>query len=341
MRRRGLVLILLLGCLGCRPPPENRRASAPSPEPTPAPAVEPATHEGLSAAELLALPDDAEYHAWTVDPDAPVKAPPSKTPRYSADDLPRDPDGQVWWPLIPPRHGADAPALMDERHTALRWADRPFTVPNDTKSWRGERPTDEQLARWVPPVTAALRQYPRPVLEAVRLQHIVLTRALTFRGRHTNGTMVSASGVMLMNTDTFRDATPREIERAIHHEIFHALDYADDGDLWNDPTWDALNAADFRYGGGGRTMQETKGAGAWDADREGFLTLYATSGNEEDKAETFSWMMTELPRVEERAEGDPVLRSKVARIQELVAAFHPDLDPGFWSIRRIQGGRAQ
>ena len=336
MRRVAVLLGAL--CVACPPAPgpppplpTQAATAAPSPDaPTP--------HEGLSAAELLALPEDREYHAWDVDPEeAPPTASATAQPTavYSHLEIPRDEHGAAWWPMVPPSTGLDAMRFAEAHHTQVRWADRPFYVPVNTKSWTGERPTDAQLDRWLPAVREALSQYPAQVLERMHVDHVVLMRQLKFRRQHRNGTMVGRTGTMLLNTDTFARATQREIARAVHHEVFHALDYAD-GDLWNDPAWDALNRPDFRYGGGGRTMQELKGAGAWDPDRAGFLTQYATSGNEEDKAEMFSWMMVELQKVEARAGRDPVLQAKFDRIKELCLAFDDDLDDGFWSIRRIQ-----
>src|SRR5271157_4725508 len=62
--------------------------------------------------------------------------------------------------------------------------------------------------------------------------------------------------------------------------------------FYNDPVWKKLNPVSFTYAGKGVDM--LKG----DADitslhpRQGFITLYATSAVEEDKAEVFAYLFT-------------------------------------------------
>jgi hypothetical protein len=104
---------------------------------------------------------------------------------------------------------------------------------------------------------------------------------------------------------------------------------ADDGVLQIDHAWLALNPDGFRYGRGGRSMRAPS-AGAFTRDVPGFVTRYATSALEEDKAELFAFMLTEPAAVASLAESDAVLARKVARMKQLVVELSADAGEGFW-----------
>jgi hypothetical protein len=126
------------------------------------------------------------------------------------------------------------------------------------------------------------------------------------------------------------DANPAFLRRVLHHEVFHFADLADDAQVLWDPVWDQLNAPGFEYGHGGRDMRDRRASDPTDA-QPGFLTRYATSALEEDKAETFSFMLTRPAEVARRAAGDPALAAKVARLRELLVGLDPELDEAFWA----------
>jgi len=62
----------------------------------------------------------------------------------------------------------------------------------------------------------------------------------------------------------------------------------------------------------------------------GFLTTYATSGVEEDKAEIFGHMMTNYTVVAKRAATDAVIREKISAMKRLLERFCPAVDQKFW-----------
>jgi hypothetical protein len=101
-----------------------------------------------------------------------------------------------------------------------------------------------------------------------------------------------------------------------HHELFHLVDYADDELIRHDPEWTALNPPGFAYGAGGdRAYHDEATAYAWDVPPPGFVSLYATLGAEEDKAETYAALMTGAPI----AMDDPALVAKVALLRHRLA----------------------
>jgi hypothetical protein len=103
----------------------------------------------------------------------------------------------------------------------------------------------------------------------------------------------------------------------VHHEVFHFLDYADDDQVRADPAWEKLNDRWFVYGSGGRFQRDPKSSGR--AELPGFVTRYAQSALEEDKAETFAFWMIDRPWLSARAKTDPVLAAKLAAIERQLA----------------------
>lgn len=119
----------------------------------------------------------------------------------------------------------------------------------------------------------------------------------------------------------------------VHHEFFHYIDFKDDGLVYEDKQWRTLNPPEFKYGKGGA---RTRGAGVGlvNSRLPGFITAYAASGVEEDKAEVYRCMMMNLREMELRCEDDPVLAKKVARMKELLQTFCPEVNEEFWQQLR-------
>ena len=101
-----------------------------------------------------------------------------------------------------------------------------------------------------------------------------------------------------------------------------------------DEQWAALNPPGFKYGGGGKSAQGEQNASILTDKVPGFLTLYATTGVEEDKAVVFANLLVDFAYVEKRARKDQVLRAKAERMRELLAAFCPEMDEAFWKTVR-------
>ena len=102
---------------------------------------------------------------------------------------------------------------------------------------------------------------------------------------------------------------------ALHHEIFHMLDYADD---WTtlDLMWETLNPEGFRY---------AEGSAAREAGREeptpGFLTAYSMTSMGDDRAEIFAALVLTPHMVSARASGDRALQRKANIIRPMVEQY--------------------
>ena len=93
--------------------------------------------------------------------------------------------------------------------------------------------------------------------------------------------------------------------RVLHHEFFHIIDYRDDGDVYEDKAWAALNRPGFHYGTGGKNAQHVASARELTEKFPGFLNYYATTGVEEDKAEVFANLIVDPAYVAKPRQSGP------------------------------------
>lgn len=191
------------------------------------------------------------------------------------------------------------------------------------------KPAGDGLEAFGVVLAKELAIYPRALLERSHLKRIVLASGLAFDGQLRGA--IPDYGNQVLYYDVTRGSYSRPYQRAaIQHEFFHVVDYRDDGQVYRDDDWSALNPKDFAYGPGGRNVQEDALGSLFADDVPGFLTRYARSGVEEDKAEIYSRMIVAPIEVSRHAAADPILARKVARMKTLMRSFEPSIDDGFW-----------
>ena len=117
--------------------------------------------------------------------------------------------------------------------------------------------------------------------------------------------------------------------QVVHHEFDHLVNWtlfdSFRGCGFCDPAWAALNPPGFRYGGGGASCYLP--SDPCQTHREhpspGFVTGYAASATEEDKAELFAWLMETSSYRKLKtwiASGDGYLAAKVANYQRFLCS---------------------
>lgn len=201
-------------------------------------------------------------------------------------------------------------------NVALLEATRPFKLALANGPVHGEPPRSFETAATI--VTRELARYPAAFLGKIRLGGVVFTQELA-ENEMAIPSLPNVGGLLLLDAAS----SPTDLVRALHHEIFHFFDLVDDGRVSPDPDWAALNAPSFSYGSGGRTIR-----GAWAArpasDLPGFVSAYATSGSEEDKAETFAFAIVRTALLSSMLANDSVLRAKVVELERRVGKFDRD-----------------
>ena len=176
-------------------------------------------------------------------------------------------------------------------------------------------------------------RYPVELVRRAKVRRVVLCDDLTFAGQRRNAVPDWEHDTLYLDISRGAYNQPY-LRKVIHHEFFHLVDFHDDGVIYRDPAWAALNAATFRYGAGGRTQQEVGPTSVLSDKVPGFLNHYSTLGVEEDKAELFANLMVDPAHVAARAGADPILAAKAARLKDLLARFAPAVDAAFWDEAR-------
>lgn len=204
------------------------------------------------------------------------------------------------------------------RDVALLDATRPFRLELGNGPLMGTTPDVAARDRAQAIIIRELARYSGALLRATKLRGVVLVHDL-MEGKKAIPSLPNVAGLLLLDVD----ASERDLVRTIHHEIFHFFDLADDGALSPDPTWEKLNAEGFTYGAGGRSLR-----GAWAAappdGLSGFVSAYATSAVEEDKAETFAFAIARRDDLATLVGRDPVLDKKVRELVRRLDAVEPN-----------------
>lgn len=208
-------------------------------------------------------------------------------------------------------------------------ATQAFEAPSPHGTLRGGAPTDDQRKRAVRVLEQELSIYPPEFLRQSGLRRIVLTSGLTEDGR-VIPSLPNYHRTLILDPN----AGASYLRRLVHHELFHFIDYSDDHIVRTDAEWNELNDKEFLYGEGGRHLR-TPGAAQLRADLPGFLSLYATSAVEEDKAEVFAFLMVAPRQVDLITQGDSILRAKVALMK---ARLSSQLGDDFWQRARALRG---
>lgn len=223
----------------------------------------------------------------------------------------------VTYPAVAP---ADATAgqLRDAatRRLAALGLNAVWTLAQDGVTAEAFTDSDEdrvRLQRLLSVVLPGLERYPAAFFANVRLKNIVLVKELAVGGqRRLAMPMADDDGVAYADNGA-KTLCPAGMEMRVHHEFYHFIDHREFNDYYHaDPSWLALNPEGLQYGKGGATFY---GKNLQDLGhvREGLVSMYAGYGQEEDKAETFGWMMTPdyAARLERYASHDAPLAAKV------------------------------
>jgi hypothetical protein len=178
------------------------------------------------------------------------------------------------------------------------------------------RAIDEgDLAAYTPILVGELGRYPASALRAAGLERVVLCRELRYAGQRRNAVPDFEGRTLYLDVGRGMSHAGY-MRRVLHHDLYHMIDLRDDGQLGVDPAWASLNPDGFHYGDGGRNSQDRADTSVLTDAYPGFLNHYATTAVEEDKAETFAWLMTDPDELERRSRVDPILAAKTARVRD-------------------------
>ena len=237
--------------------------------------------------------------------------------------------------LFPPPFAATLDRLAKYYRIEIVHAAPGFPVRTSWGAIEGMAADSKLLARYVPIFVREFSLLPASLIAKAKLKKVVLCAELSFAGQRRNAIPDWESDVLYL--DVTQMHRPRYLAAVIHHEFFHLIDYRDDGFVYKDDAWAALNPSDFKYGSGGKNAQNDKSTTAFTNKHPGFLTHYGTTGVEEDKAELYAHLIVNFGHVNDRAKEDAVLRAKIDRLKKLLVEFCPEVNEKFWE----KAGKAQ
>lgn len=197
----------------------------------------------------------------------------------------------------------------------------------------GQEAAKDSLQKYQKLLSKEMKRYPVSLIRRSNLLRIVLCEELKFDGQRRNAIPDFEHDVLYLDVKRGDHNTLYQ-RKVIHHEFFHMIDFKDDGSIYNDKAWAALNPTTFQYGTGGRNAQDDASTSVLTNRFPGFLNHYSTTGIEEDKAEVFANMMLEPKHVNTRASNDPVIKAKQDAMKSLLHKFCADVDEEFWKKGR-------
>ncbi|HEY9731171.1 MAG TPA: putative zinc-binding metallopeptidase [Drouetiella sp.] len=189
-----------------------------------------------------------------------------------------------------------------------------------------DRPSATQVRIYARLLAGELAIYPAQILKDSNIERLVLCTNLRSRQHKVSG--LTDMGLFKIDT-LYLDLSHAEknwnfSRRTFHHELFHAIDFSDSLEGYVDTEWRKLNSEDYKYFATEENFRAVEVATA------GFITAYSTRSAIEDKAELYSFMVTDFQRVQNRCLSDAVLARKVERMKALLRSFSAHYDDVFW-----------
>lgn len=182
------------------------------------------------------------------------------------------------------------------------------------------------------PVLKEFLLYPKDFISVTKTKAIVLCSGLKYKdSQYTQDRAAVPDFSNQWMIYDVKDSARRKsyLLHVMHHEFFHMFDYRDDGQLYGDPEWSKLNEKDFEYGKGGAEAYENENGRP--KKSTGFVSWYAMTGVEEDKAETFAVLMVRCHELEVVAKDDKVLAGKFDAMKALLVKKAKDMDAEYWT----------
>ena len=175
-------------------------------------------------------------------------------------------------------------------------------------------------------------KYPIDWVANSKLKSIALVKKL---GVSTTAPAVAAFpdivGETMYYDDTYSGDYAREV---IHHEFDHLVTF----NIFNtwapvDSIWLSFNPPGFSYGAGGASAYQSNNSSlSGEHPTSGFVTGYATTAIEEDKAETYAYLMTTTyyHHLQNWLLSDTTLTNKVNDYKQFISKYSPEMSGNYF-----------
>ncbi|MFH1360947.1 MAG: putative zinc-binding metallopeptidase [Candidatus Omnitrophota bacterium] len=221
-----------------------------------------------------------------------------------------------------------------ENKTSLKiyYKDLPEAIAKTAVYQLASKKDHPELSQYLQLFEEEIRKYPKSFFRNSRLQGIVIAKNLFHQKKPAEGLYQHKEKLMFFDFSRGM-RNPKRQRHSIHHELYHMIEMQSIGyPGWKDSEWANLNEEGFMYGQN-RTWQEIKNVRNYSAPpRPGFITDYAMTSIEEDKAEVYAALLIESQNtlMHAWAQEDPILRKKLELMKEFIRYFCKEMDKNYW-----------
>ena len=195
-----------------------------------------------------------------------------------------------------------------------------------------------QLLKYLKIFQEEFNKYPPEFIRKSNLKWVVIVKNLSYLGHH-RAAIPDYRREILYYDVAYGGCGTRYLRHVVHHEFYHMIEEEFNGNVfYKDTDWSKLNSKDFKYGKGGwHFIKQLKRNGSNFKKpfhpRPGFVTPYATSGLEEDKAEVYAYLFVEdmSACLNEWISEDEILRNKVSYMKNFLLQYSDEMTSDFWA----------
>jgi hypothetical protein len=196
--------------------------------------------------------------------------------------------------------------------------------------------SQESVRRYLDLLSIQLSKYPKGYLRKAHAGTLVLTNDLAFNGQLRAAVPDPYKGVLYLSVNgAYGNGSFSYLDHVFHHELNHSVEYI----LWGSMTfqwreWEELNDPTFQYGVGGDTAYTNFEVDWQDLShpRNGFINLYSTTAEWEERAEIVAAIMDDSMRVTlaKYIREDAIIKAKVEKIIQMLIQFWPEENKASW-----------
>lgn len=173
------------------------------------------------------------------------------------------------------------------------------------------------------------KKYPVDWIKNSHIAGIVLVKNLTVNDNFRAAMPDSESRLLYLVTSS----NTNYAQGVLHHEFYHLIEYNYFGSFYyNDPTWNSFNDPSFKYYGSGQDAYTDNSYIEKDHPVKGFVSSYALYAIEEDKAETYSYVMRSnyYRKLLEWIKTDEILAKKINYLKQFMKDHSLEIDEDYF-----------
>lgn len=194
---------------------------------------------------------------------------------------------------------------------------------------RGFNPKQQDVEHYLPLLLSEFNLYSRSFVSKTNLKKIVIGEKLGIDSQKRAAIPDTELGTLYLDLNP-PCSSPEYLKHVLHHDFFHLVEESSPGNCIKNADWVRLNPPGFQYGDGGASIQNTCISWNLNSAHPGFANMYSKSASREDRAEIYSFLMTELHAMTKIAVNDKILDAKMKRMKSCLAKLDESFDDSFW-----------